>query len=361
MNVAILLISSLGNKKEATYLTTFTIAHELMRRGHNVVIIACGAEGREIIEGVPVYRVKNKIFGYAEAVKKIEHFFDLDVLHGISSTPLFSLPLWLARYVSKKASTIHSLRSYSKSRWGNQFYFCLNLADKVTVPTKIFSQKLNGVKKSKIVLLPSSIDLKKFRPLQKQQLKSKYGFKETILFYGSLYHTKGAEVLIKAIPRIIRDYPNTKFIFIPRNKEANQQAMLIKKLGLTEHVSIILKDVAIEKYVNAADLVVLPYINMIGTEGNPSCLLEAMACKTLVVTTSHPELKEILGDCVYYAKPNDVSSLAEAVIEALNNKNNSQNKIEKAYSIARNFSSEKMINSLLPLYEELNRTKIKKI
>lgn len=80
----------------------------------------------------------------------------------------------------------------------------------------------------------------------------------------------------------------------PRYQNFEQQQKLVEQLNIKPMVEFILENIKIEDYVNFADVVVLPYRNFLGTEGNPSCLLEAMACKTPVVTTNLPELKEII-------------------------------------------------------------------
>ncbi|OGY53737.1 MAG: hypothetical protein A2912_01395 [Candidatus Buchananbacteria bacterium RIFCSPLOWO2_01_FULL_40_23b] len=116
-------------------------------------------------------------------------------------------------------------------------------------------------------------------------------------------------------------------------------------------VEFITGNIPIEEYVNFADVVVLPYRNLQGTEGNPSCLLEAMSCKTLVVTTDLPELREIANGLVFMAKPGDVDSLTETIIQAMGKKD--QEMIEKAYHKVQEFSFERITEEFLKLYEKL--------
>ena len=54
--------------------------------------------------------------------------------------------------------------------------------------------------------------------------------------------------------------------------------------------------VKIEDYVALSDIVLLPYKTLEGTEANPSCVLESMAVKTVVVTSKLPELTAIAKD-----------------------------------------------------------------
>ena len=105
-------------------------------------------------------------------------------------------------------------------------------------------------------------------------------------------------------------------------------------------VRILKEEVNIADYVAMADLVVLPYPELTGTEGNPSCLLETIVCKTPVVTTSLPEPQEIVGDCVFMASQKDINSIAQSIIKAL--EYYPENMIEKAYRRAQEFSVEKI-------------------
>ena len=172
-----------------------------------------------------------------------------------------------------------------------------------------------------------------------------------------MWEIKGTEYLIQSIPKIIQKNPETLFVFAPRNlvQAKEKYFHLIKKLGIESYVQFIEKEVVIEDYVNLADLVVLPYPHLEGTEGNPSCLLEAMACKTAVVTTDLPELKEIAEGCVFFAKPGDVESLAETINHALNNPDLEM--VERAYQKAQEFSVEKITQKFLNLYEEAIKKK----
>ena len=253
------------------------------------------------------------------------------------------------------------MKSYSRNKWGSSFHFILNLADIITVPTKVFAQKLKkaGVKKNKIKIINSNINTNKFKPLNKEELKIKYGHKnkKIIFYYGAMWHMKGVNYLIKAIPQIIQKRKDIKVIFAPRNNDnhvKNYRKMMSEK---NNKVEIITKDIDIVEYVNMADIVVLPYPSLIGTEGNPSCMLEAMACKTPVVTTDLPELREIADGCVFMAKPGDVQSLQETMIHALNHPNPEM--VERAYQKAQEFSVEKITNQFTELYEELLKDKKK--
>lgn len=364
MNIAFYSITPLKNFKEATTLTIIGLAKELKKNGHQVVIITELAKGLpkfQKIEGVNIYRLYKipligKMLSHPLALKKIQNKTKIkfDVIHSFSATPLFVLSNFISKLFSPKAKTIHTLKSYSRSR-SNSWFFCLNLVDKVTVPTKYFANKLNQVKKNKVRVVYSPIDLNKFYPQNKEQLKEKYGYtgKKIIFYYGSFHEHKGVSNLIKAIPLVIKNNSNLKFIFSPRYAQIPKERLLVNKLGIQEFTNFITEDIPIQDYVNLADVVVLPYNNLIATEGNPSCLLEAMACKTLVVTSRLPELTEIVEEDkeVLMAEPKNIPDIAKKIKIALSKSNNLRT--NKAFEKAQQFDLKKIAKEFINIYKYL--------
>ncbi|MBU0614622.1 MAG: glycosyltransferase family 4 protein [Nanoarchaeota archaeon] len=213
---------------------------------------------------------------------------------------------------------------------------------------------MKKVKNKKIHVIFSHINTDKFSPKNKLELKKKYGYNQRIVFYyGAMWEVKGIDYLIDAIPKIIECNKEVLFIFAPRNKDLRikRYQKRIKDIGIKENCRFILEDVKIEDYVNMADLIALPYPSLIGTEGNPSCLLEAMACKTPVVTTDLPEIRETTNSYVMFAEPKSVQSLTKSILIAL--REYPGGLIEKAYKRSQEFNIDKVTNQFIRLYQEL--------
>ncbi|HLD72421.1 MAG TPA: glycosyltransferase family 4 protein [Candidatus Nanoarchaeia archaeon] len=386
MHIALLVSALQPHQKESLAITTINLAQQLAKEKQEVTIVSrnkWNLPAFEKKEGVAFLRIKNinklavynKLLAFPLAIRKLTKSNKIEVLHSFSSAPLLVLRSLLAqKFFARKAVVIHTLKSYSirkdvtaksgsklLSMLGNISYHLLNYADIITVPTAIFADRLcsKKIEAEKIRIIGSHINLSRFYPQQKEKLKKKYNYgqKNILFYYGAMWEIKGTEYLIQSIPKIIQKNPETLFVFAPRNlvQAKEKYFHLIKKLGIESYVQFIEKEVVIEDYVNLADLVVLPYPHLEGTEGNPSCLLEAMACKTAVVTTDLPELKEIAEGCVFFAKPGDVESLAETINHALNNPDLEM--VERAYQKAQEFSVEKITQKFLNLYEEAIKKK----
>jgi glycosyltransferase involved in cell wall biosynthesis len=355
MKIALAASGHLISKKEATWLTMWQLAQEYQKRGHETIIIAQKHQQLPEIEevnGVRVYRMfPDKINGlnrFFTVRKTLAKLGSVDVLHSFSSSPIAVLDSWIARKYARKR--VHTIKSYPKQGSG-KFTRLLNLADEVTVSTEIVQKKLKGCKSS---IIRSNIDLSKFKPRDKDELKKKYGYsgKKVVLYYGAMREQKGVDYLIKAIPALIAKYPDAFFIFAGRSKEASvgRYSKMIEELQCSEKAKIIVDDICIEEYVSMADVVVLAYPNIIGTEGNPSCLLESMAAGTPVVTTALPELQEIVGEEVFMAIPGDVNSLVVEICRIFDDPELRERLVERGVLKAQEFGAEKISEEFLGLY-----------
>ena len=356
MNIALLSVGTLSNPKESARITLLLHANSLIEEGHTVTIFARKARDfpiEEKIGEVILHRIAS-LYRYPQTLRTFqrESGTPFDIIHGFSATPLLALLTKLAK-INPKTKIIHTLKSYSKYKWQDYFHFALNLADRVTVPTTVFSDKLRLVNKNKIQIVHSPINTEKFYPQNKPMLKKKYGFNndKVLFYYGALWKNKGVDDLIDSLPFLIKEYKNIKLLIAPRYTKyqlLSPQLKRIQFLNLEPWVKFILEDIFIEEYVNLADVVVLPYRNLIGTEGNPSCLLEAMACKTPVVTTTLPELQEVAEGSVFMATPSNVNSLAKNIRTALIHP--SLEMVERAYHKSKEFKVENITKEFLKMY-----------
>ena len=365
MKIAFLVTGFSKESKEATKITTLSLAKKMIEKGQEVSIITESRKGLpsfEELERVKVYRSEyGKIMSYPLALKKAGSKFD--IIHGFSAAPVLITRSLLSKFLfNKRAKVIHTLKSYSKSYYGNKFFKSLNLADGVTVPTNEYSLKLvnNGVKKERIKIIRSHIDLNKFQPLgnsEKINLKNKLNFpdKKIIIYYGATWENKGFGDLLSAFKLLLDKRKDIFLVAAPRYELEQINKDKIKELGLENNMRIVNELIDVPAYLNSADICVLPYHSLIGTEGNPSCLLEAMACKTPVVTTNVPEIKEIVSHNqeVLMAIPGDQISIADQINKVLDDDQLRERLVEKAYLKSKEFDIEIIAEEFLELYEDV--------
>ncbi len=365
LNIALVTIAALKNPKEATRITTLGIAKELIRKGHTVTIITPYKKGlarKETVGKITILRgrkqpIFSKLFSPLGVIKSLrKRGRQFDIIQTISATPLFSLVGIISRIVYSM-KTVHTFKAYSRKKGGNLGYFLLTFVHKVTIPSHLYLRKLRSLPKRKISILPSPVRLNSFFPRDKRRLRKKHGFPEKkgkiVFYYGSMHQEKGADVLIRAIPLVLELRKDVCFIFAPRYKEIGPEKMLVERLGVEKWVHFLTDDIAVEEYVALADMVVLPYRSLRGTEATPSCLLEAMASKTLVVTSNLREIRGVFHDSALYTKPNDPKSLSWVINHGLSVDTKSMRK--RGCQLVQGFGFDTVTENLEKLYFNLLR------
>src|SRR3989344_1307894 len=327
MHIALLASGMSWGKKESLAITVRQYARELQRRGHTVAIISekKGALSEEIEDGVPLFRSNGGsifayLFAFHRARKKLGRF---DVVHGFSAAPVF---------------IIRSL-------------LC-----------KIFEQKLRLLRN--VSVIRSHLDISLFYsypPKEKKSIRKILNLPDVpvLFYYGATWDEKGVDVLFQALRQLLDQSTQVFLLLVTRYEIEQPLKQQLLDLKLNNHVRVINEKITVCDYLNAVDVCILPYKSLKGTEGNPSCLLECIACKTPVVTTKLPELQEILVHerDVLMALPSNQPSLAACIHHLIRDKefrlrlaNNAKRKIGQ-------FDVKIITDQFLKLYEPHNLNK----
>lgn len=366
MDIAFLTIPFTRNGREATEITLMGLAEELAKKGHSISIISKQIPRLAKLEKrgkITIYRpynseIMNILFGVLKVQRIRKKKFE--VIHNFSAAPVLSSKLLPAKLIDRKVRTVSTLKSYSKnSKYRFSFLKLLKFSDMVVVPTKIFEERLTarGVPASKIEIIRSNINTNKFKPTAKTPLKKKHGLRGPIvLYYGALWEGKGLQFLVNSMPDIIKKHPTVNFVIAPRHWIRERDAPMINRALKNGQTQVVENIPNITEYVNMADVVVLPYKDIIATEGNPSCLLESMACKTAVVTSRLPELQEIVedGKDVLMVNPGDTDALARQINKVLSGSKLRKRLVESAYKKSKQFGTTVIADEYIKLYSRQN-------
>lgn len=235
------------------------------------------------------------------------------------------LPLQIKRKIKCKVIiTIHEYAClYLKTKI--KYYMTFSKADKIIVAEEEFIDLIKkDFKKVNIEYVPISSNIPRsiITTKEKEELLQKYGLKDkkVISYFGFIVLSKGVEYLLKCLAKL----ENVKLLLIGELKEEVEyhQSLrkLIKELGIEEKVIITgffedEKDVA--DLLKISDVCVLPFIE--GVKKRNGSFLAAYNQEIPVVTTSKSN-KDIDGNGIYYAKPNEEEELLEKIKKALQNK-----------------------------------------
>jgi glycosyltransferase involved in cell wall biosynthesis len=236
----------------------------------------------------------------------------------------------------------------------------------VSYSMKEFLENL-GYPREKLNVVYNGIDVEKYslknvnwRLVDK--LKERYKIKEerVILFIGRLTWIKGVTNLIRAMPEIVKDFPNVKLVILGKGESYSDLIQLKQSLGLGEKVEIRSEWVSEEERIAhyaLADVCVFPSIS----EPFGIVSLEAMSMERPVVVGARgisglreqviPSGEERCGVHVNGEDPHDIAWGVRVVLENYEEakkwgKNGRKRVIE-------NFTIERTAKETLKIYESL--------
>lgn len=139
-----------------------------------------------------------------------------------------------------------------------------------------------------------------------------------VLYIGQLKRRKGFDLLVKAIPHLLRVYPMATFVFVSHyGAGAKELETLASQLGVLGHIRLLGPVTEEQKagLMRAADVFVLPT----RYEGFGLPVLEAMVQGCPVVTTDVPAVNELVRheENGLLVPPNDPAALAVAIDRVL--------------------------------------------
>jgi len=340
----------------------------LFRRGHNVTVITSEFPNciyYENIGGIHVIRTNIlKLFS-------IKNNFDLCNFHGSRSLWLPFIYVYTRFYRTPLVITTHGIPPHSsKLNYFKKIIYdktigYITFSDSEIIATAKHEKERSiamGAKPERISVLTNAVDLKIFNSQSDSTaFRCKYGIKESeyiILFVGRLSVYKGIPFLLHAFKNVLRDKKDVVLVFVGGPSEnktlKNTISEITKNLDISERVvftgPLIGKDL-IESYASS-DVFVLSSIY----EGNPSVILEAMACGKPVISTRVGSAIDIIkeGKNGYLVDYGNTQQLSQAILYLISNKKIAEaiGYNNKQYTI-NNFSWDRRVIEIEQLYTKL--------
>ena len=165
-----------------------------------------------------------------------------------------------------------------------------------------------GVSGEKVRIIPHGIPVMDRNPDQ-EALKAQFGVaqRRLLLTFGLLSPNKGIETVIRALPAVVREFPDLIYFVVGathpavlRHEGEAYRTMLereAEKLGVREHVVFrgqFVSAVELRQYLQAADIFVSPYLNE--AQVTSGALSYAMGAGAAVVSTPYWHAQELLAD-----------------------------------------------------------------
>ncbi len=313
------------------------LSEALVKRGHEVHIFTRRGDFDvyDIINGVHYHRVAIENLGnivfqmdkmcdaLVESFERAQKIFGkFDIIHGHDWHPVKALNRIKSDYGLRYILTLHS------TEWGrNGNYFGDGISKEIShrewfggyesqqmiVTTRRMQDELMqiySIPESKITIIPNGIIRKKTpQILDAGRVKERYGISPIapmVLFCGRMSIQKGPDLLVEAIPLILKNRSDVKFIFIGEGSMRTECERRAWELGISETCRFLgyVSGPTKEEVLNACDLVCIPSRN----EPFGIVVLEAWdACKPVVATEAVSIINNFEDGLLAYIQPESIA------------------------------------------------------
>jgi len=363
----------------------FFLSKSLAKNGVKVYVVTCdfpGAQAREVIDGVEVYRVdsyKNPAPDFAtwvylmnlnmqrEAaaiVNKLGNKIDIFHAHdwlvataGIGLKHVFRKPLFVTMH-STEIGRRDGLHTDTEKMIHETEAWLTYEAWKVICCSDYMVSHVKwafGLPADKLVMIRNGVNIKVYDEIEKnlESFRAKFALPEEkiVLYVGRIVYEKGIHVLINAVPKVLEKV-NAKFIIVGSGYMKEQLLNIVRSMGLEHKVLFMgfVDDETLLRLQKCTDISIVPSL----FEPFGIVALEAMAAKSPVVVSDTGGLSEIVDHNAtgFKAYPNNPDSLAWGITKILLDENYKKYIRENAYrKVQEKYGWEKIAQQTKQIYK----------
>ncbi len=243
------------------------------------------------------------------------------------------LSLLLNRLNAPVITTLHTVLDDPQDAYYKALVDVCNTSNRVVTMNErgvTMLRQIYGISEKKIELIPHGIPDLPF--VDSNYYKHKFGMegRRTILTFGLLSKNKGIEIMLEAMPSIVRADPSVLYIVLGmthpnvRKHEGESYRFSlqrqVKTLGLEDHVIFhnrFVDDEELHNFLCAADIYVTPYRST--KQLTSGTLSFAVGTGKAVVSTPYWAAQELLADGRGKLVQADSKQMAQTIIELLEN------------------------------------------
>jgi glycosyltransferase involved in cell wall biosynthesis len=299
------------------------------KRGHDVHLVTF--DRTDPIEGVAVhnlgYHSKLAYPFRISDVKKAVKMVAPDVLH--------------AHFVSHYGvyAALTGFRPFVLTAWGSDVliepkrsmikrYFvkyALKKADVITCDAEHVKEAMArlGIEPEEISLIRFGIDTQKFRPGERsEELLTKLGLdgSPAVISLRNLEPLYDVESLVRAVPLVLKEAPETKFVVVGRGSDENRLKNLAESLRVSGNIKFMgfISNDELPRYLIAMDVYVSTSLSDAGIAASTA---EAMACGLPAIVTDVADNRRWVkdGENGFVVQVKDPQALAQRIICLLKN------------------------------------------
>lgn len=203
---------------------------------------------------------------------------------------------------------------------------CCAIAHKIICVNHIQRDALikRGISEDKIVILMNVPDPKRFNYRRRMNKHKDKGESFNLVYFGTISKRLGVDLAIQAVSKLVNKIPELEFHILGNGDDLQEFINLAEKLGVEKFILFYKKVFPLEeliKILDGMDMCIVPNRKNSATELMlPVKMLECVALGIPVVV---PRLKAIeyyfSNDMVGYFEPENIDSMADAILDAFNN------------------------------------------
>ena len=368
MKKKVAIIDHLGAHGSSHHFYLFGQAQGLIENNVLVNLYTNASTINPKIKGLGFYQFYKRIFNTNKIIAFFRYFIgslrshihakiskcNIFHYHLFGSSALVVFNMILAKiFFAKICLTIHDVKSFSNnskySFYSKLIYF---FADIIITHNKFSADEIisnYSFLENKIQIIPHGnyipfIEIEKDKNFARQKIGINEN-KFVLLFFGMIKSVKGLDVLLKAMPEIIKN--NKEVILLiagkPWRDDFSKYEEIIKDLKIEKYCKLDIKFIDykdVSLYYASSDIVVLPYRRIYQS----GVLMMSLCYKKPVIVSDLPSFKEIIVDQetgVFFSSDDSVS-LAQAVSKLMSDndlvelvRKNAYNLMEQKFSWQR--------------------------
>ncbi len=342
---------------------------ELSKRGHEIHFIAYerpfaiqGAEPENVkihlvsVLEYPLFKYPPYTVSLASEILQVSQKFDLDLIHVHYAIP-HSVSAFLAKMITR-VPYIVTFHGSDVTLLGRDPSFLpinamsLENSDGLTAVSKYLrkqAQEILGIEKN-ILVIPNFVDSKVFSPAKPDIVKGHLDRQLVVTHVSNFRPTKRIQDLVEAMSVVIKEAGNTRLVLVGDGPERQRIELLVKELGLQNHVLMTGFRSDIPEFLRCSDILVL----CSDSESAGLTLLEAMSSGLPVVATRVGGIPEIVEDGRngFLATPRSPEELADRILRlSLDEKLRLRMGEEGRRTVLEHFT----VDRVVPMYEEAYR------
>jgi glycogen synthase len=365
------------------------LSENLAALGVDVHVLTRGREEsppEEVRSGVVLHRVREpkRPGELTEFITWVEHMntdmlaagvelgdsFDFDLVHGHDWLVAAAGDHLAKRFGTPFTVTIHATEFGRHQGWVDKHpqshihgieRWMANRAEQVIACSAYMRDHISdvyGIEEERIAVIPNGIDPADLQPADEEEmrrlrLRFAQPHEQLVLLVGRLVYEKGFQVALEAMPRVIDELGNVRFLVAGSGTAEQELRGQAAALGLDDHGIFLgwIGDDVLHTLYRIADLVVVPSIY----EPFGLVALEAMAsgCPCLVADTGG--LREVVphDEVGLRFRSRDPESLAEVAIRVLADDELGRRIVAEAYEHVRSFDWADVAEQTAAVYARL--------